>query len=89
MKHISDGQLSEIFFCAALAATLIAMVFSPLELDAISVAAATVAIVAGLGGIYLAFCAWREPLDEDGSNSFLPEGTDTDSDNTQPPKPKA
>lgn len=89
MKHISDGQLSEIFFCAALAATLIAMVFSPLELDAISVAAATVAIVAGLGGIYLAFCAWREPLDEDNSNSFLPEDAGTDPDNAQPPEPKA
>lgn len=72
MKSISDGRLSEVFFCVALAATLAAMVLSPLELDAFSVAAAAIAIVAGLGGIYLAFSAWHEPLDEDGPEDGPP-----------------
>ena len=59
MRNLSDRQLSGIFFCIALAAALLAMIFSPLKLDALSVAAAVVAIVVSLGGIYLAAVSKR------------------------------
>ncbi len=59
MRNLSDRQLSGIFFCIALAAALLAMIFSPLKLDALSVAAAVVAIVVSLGGIYLAAVSQR------------------------------
>ena len=59
MPNLSDRQLSGIFFCVALAAALLAMIFSPLELDGASVAAAAVAIIVSLGGIYLATVSQR------------------------------
>ena len=65
MLEFSDGKMSEIFFCISFACTLIAMVFSPLNQDNWSIAAAAVAVVTALGGIYLAFQAWKEPLPED------------------------
>ncbi|WOC32004.1 MULTISPECIES: hypothetical protein [Caproicibacterium] len=65
MLECSDGKMSEIFFCISFACTLIAMVFSPLNQDNWSIAAAAVAIVTALGGLYLAFQAWNEPLPED------------------------
>lgn len=65
MSQLTDGKMSEIFFCIAFACTLVAMVFSPLNQDNWSMAAASVAVVTALGGIYLAFQAWKEPLPED------------------------
>ncbi|ARP50995.1 MULTISPECIES: hypothetical protein [Caproicibacterium] len=65
MLDWSDGKMSEIFFFISLGCTLLAMVSSPLEWDSWSIAAASVAVVTALGGIYLAFHAWEEPLPED------------------------
>jgi len=65
VSQCSDGKMSEIFFCIAFGCTLVAMIFSPLDQDNLSMAAASVAIVTALGGIYLAFQAWKEPLPED------------------------
>lgn len=70
---VSDGELAGIFFVISLLLTLVAMVLSPLEIDQWSIAAAAVALVTGLGGIYLAFSAWKEPLPEDLPEA--PEGT--------------
>ncbi|MCH3972646.1 MAG: hypothetical protein LKE53_07795 [Oscillospiraceae bacterium] len=65
MLNWTDGKMSEFFFFIAFGCTILAMIFSPLELESWSVASASVAIVTALGGIYLAFRAWKEPLPED------------------------
>jgi uncharacterized membrane protein YebE (DUF533 family) len=73
--------MSEIFFCIAFACTLVAMVFSPLNQDNWSMAAASVAVVTALGGIYLAFQAWKEPLPEDEPPAAQEPSTDSTTSN--------
>lgn len=77
MLDCSDGKMSEIFFCIALGCTLLAMVFSPLDQDSWSMAAAAIAVVTALGGIYLAFHAWNEPLPQDDSTASNPSVSDS------------
>ncbi len=58
---MSDGRLALIFFEVGLVLTLISMVLGPFGIADWSIAAAAVACITAIGGMYLAFSSWEEP----------------------------
>ncbi|MDF1493316.1 hypothetical protein [Caproiciproducens sp. CPB-2] len=62
---MSDGKLAVLFFEAGIVLTLISMVLGPFEITGWALACASVACFVALAGMYLAFCSWNEPDEED------------------------
>jgi hypothetical protein len=78
---MSDGRLALIFFEIGLVLTLISMVLGPFGITEWAIAAAAVACITAIGGMYLAFSSWDEP---DEKNEELENSLDhTDSGTTE------
>jgi Protein of unknown function (DUF1469). len=58
---MTDGKMAVSFFGIGLVLTLVSMVLGPFEITEWAIAAAIVACVLALAGMYLAFWSWNEP----------------------------